>query len=1203
MRSSGIGLAFHRSRRNELPQIHRDTERGRDRRDWGAAAPLFLSVSKSLPLSVSLWICGIEIGVEVRSLKRARERARDCRHKIGVRKEGLLERVINYLEDEHQIELIPANSHFLQNGHALLKPAEGCLYYDRKYDDDPAGRLKVILHELGHLELHGRLKKLCSEPDPVYGSIYAASGSGGLTRYNPRAREEAEANAFATEFQCPRDETFLLWQSGHDSSSIADFFGVSIHTVHAQLAESLFSIAGGEVGESGRKRFTGFELNDSQLAAATFTGAPALVCAGPGTGKTATLVRRVEYLLDDRGAEPESLLVLTFSNEAAQELEERIADRFGEQIAARIRISTFHGFGIAFLHHHGQLAGLDALILDEAGQGGLVNSILGKTDCEKLLKLKRPSETVIRIVEHINYLKNRLLTPGALAAALDRWELAEDDPGKQAARQFLQIFRLYEEEKAASQRVDFADLIAIPIRVLEREKELADRYRKKYRFVLVDEYQDVSRSVATLLRHLCGPQNPPWVVGDARQAIYRFLGAAAENVEDFESDFPGGVAFELNVNYRSCREIVIVACQLASLMGGRTIVREGADYNERWLAARTNPSSFGERPVRISVAKSDLAEQEGVAAQIEEWIKHGVAAGEIAALARRNIDVRNIALALGRVGIRAVAARLATPEGAAGDLACVATFADRPKTSLPRIAIALGRGRFEKSVINSAVRWISDTADDEGNFAVRGNGAGDELAAEIRRAWRGLLLYKHSGDAFTKMCAFLFDASDYLRRILALPAGAERSLLLGEITTALSQAARWRITHRDISRRQSRLSFGEHFRDSLNVGAPSLIPPPATTDAVRVMTCHAAKGLEFPYVAVVGQTLPAAPRVYKWLPPSLQPSAEEDVRQSDSLFFVGATRAQRALLVSYANTAGGSARSRDREGTPLLSRWRGAYSVNTVRLPETAMEREQAEITDIWGGSPKSLLAASSLDKGRCAVQTYLNEFLGARFPLDEKPLYPAFFQAARRAMERVVYESGEKGNAVSRSEAAEIFREEWKANGADGHRHHRIYFALGQKYVEQFAMAAQSLPPADKYLETTLGDDTAGLRLRLDLVAFHRAADGSVIAVQFRPESYADKAKDGNLQWSKLDNAYRIPFALLRQREPQLRPYIFSGEDGVLYPFLWSAKKGSVEEEARRAEERYRLFSRRIFNQQINRWKCDSCEVHVICPHWLEAA
>src|SRR5262249_53325726 len=160
--------------------------------------------------------------------------------------------------------------------------------------------------------------------------------------------------------------------------------------------------------------------------------------------------------------------------------------------------------------------------------------------------------------------------------------------------------------------------------------------------------------------------------------------------------------------------------QLASLMERRD--EERVEYEERWIAARGNPTSFGNHPVRISVANSDRAEQEGIAALIKDWLKQGITPGEIAALARRNLDVRNVVLALGRLGIRAVTAGLATPEGAAGDLASVVTFADRPKTSLPRMAIALGRGRFEKSVINSVVRWISDTVDDEWNFVVQGNG-------------------------------------------------------------------------------------------------------------------------------------------------------------------------------------------------------------------------------------------------------------------------------------------------------------------------------------------------------------------------------------------------------------------------------------------------------------------------------------------------
>lgn len=1134
----------------------------------------------------------------MRSLKRARVLARACRRKIGSSKNELLERVIKYLEDEHGIELISTNSKFLQDGHALLKPADGCLYYDRKYDGDLTAKLKVILHELGHLEQHERLKRLCSDPDPVYGSMYATAGTGALARYNPRAQEEAEANAFATEFLCPQDEAFQLWQiqPGISASEIADHFGVSLHIVHVQLAEALFWFAGDGANEIKEKRFSGFDYDNSQFTAATFTGAPTLICAGPGTGKTATLVKRVEFLLGECKAEPESLLVLTFSNEAVQELEERIADRFGEQIATRIRISTFHGFGVTFLHHHGQFAGVDANapILDEFGQGELISDILGKADCDKILKLRKPTDTIKQIIEHINYLKNHLHTPESLAAAIEQWELTEDDRRNQAARQFLQVFRLYEKEKAARQRVDLADLIALPISILENQTKLVSRYRQKYKFIMVDEYQDVSRSVATLLRHLCGPQNPPWVVGDARQAIYRFLGAAVENVEDFEADFPGGKRFELNTNYRSCREVVLTANQLASLMDGRS--------EDRWLTASSNPVPLGASTVSVSLAASDHDEYSGIAGQINDWLEQGVAPGEVAVLARRNVDVRNLVLALGRLGIKAVTAGLATPEGAAGDLASIVTFADRPQTSLPRVTIALGRGRYEPSTINSVIRWIHDTAGDEWQFTVQGDSESDQLAAEVLRVWQELLPYKSNGDAFTQMCAFLFDASDYLRRILALPAGADRSLSLGEITTSLSKAAIWRISHRDMPRPQSRRSFGEYFRDSLNVATPSLIPPPATTDAVRVMTCHAAKGLEFPFVAVVGQTLSKAKRKHQWLPPSLQPSEEEDIRQSDSLFFVGATRAQRGLIVSFANTASGTARARDRIITPLLDRWHTNYPVKKVNLPQTVIEREQTEVSDIWGGTPRVAMAVSSLDRGRCAIKTYLTDFLGARFPLNERPLYPAFFQTVRRAMERMIREFSGRGAGISQSQALGIFATEWAVNQIEGHQHYQIYFTAGQKYVEQFAQAIRSLPPAVEYLEAELADDQSDLKLRLDLVALYRTATGAVIAVLFRPESYLEDARGGNLLWSKVDNPYRIAFVLMRQREPCLQPYVFSGEDGVLYPFLWSRNKGSDEEEARRSDERYNLFSKRLFRQQINHWNCERCEVRLLCPHWLEA-
>ena len=208
-----------------------------------------------------------------------------------------------------------------------------------------------------------------------------------------------------------------------------------------------------------------------------------LVNAGPGTGKTATLVRRITYLIGDCQAEPEQVLVLTFSNDAADELRQRIASRLGDDIAARLEVSTFHGFGVKFLHHHGQFLGLDAnaLILDETGQEDLVLALLGTTPCGDIVALHRPEETVKQIVRHIGYLKDRLYTPDDFIEALDAWGASEDNPpGYAAAVSFAAMFRAYEAAKQEQQRVDFADLIALPQRLLAAHDTLREAYRAKY---------------------------------------------------------------------------------------------------------------------------------------------------------------------------------------------------------------------------------------------------------------------------------------------------------------------------------------------------------------------------------------------------------------------------------------------------------------------------------------------------------------------------------------------------------------------------------------------------------------------------------------------------------------------------------------------------------------------------------------------------
>jgi DNA helicase II / ATP-dependent DNA helicase PcrA len=1143
----------------------------------------------------------------MRLLTHARECARACRQKFRLVETNLFEYVQQYLLDQHDIELVSAEPAFLQGGKAEVRPAEGCLYYNKELDLDPAQRLFVVLHELGHLELHERLKRSCAELDPINSAIYSMTETAAIARYNRRSQEEAQANAFATEFLCPSDKVFNRWQASttYDSAKLAKEFGVPVHVVHSQLAEALQRLIYGEANEQPKVIRRDFERDDSQLEAATFTGKPALINAGPGTGKTATLIRRIEHLLQELNAKPESLLVLTFSNEAADEVSERIAAKFGEGVAANITVSTFHGFGVSLLWQHGQFVDVDAnaYILDEAAQQELVTGILGQVECGKLLNIKRPAETVRELVRHINHVKNyHLLTPDALDTIIADWLPTENEQAKaQAIREFPALLRAYEEEKSKRKRLDFADLIALPIQILKDEEAVQLALRQRYQWIMVDEYQDVSRSVATLLRLLCGEENPPWVVGDKRQSIFRFLGAAPENLDEFENDFPGAERFELNINRRSCPEVVRAANQLAALM--ETPNTGLLETDSRWLAATTNPTALTNAPVAVAIADSDRAEYEGIAQQIKNWLAEDIPAREIVVLARRNIDVRKIVLALGQADVKAVTSGLVTAEGAAGDLANIATYADRPATAIPRLAYTLGRGRYSKEVISSVVIRALETLSADSELMTDGYGEGQDLAGEIARADQALRDY--GGDAFTKMCVLLFDASDYLRRILTLTDEVERSLLLEEIIATLSRAASWRMLNPKQQPHAARRAFAEFFRSTLSSTATTLMSARLKGDAVRVMTCHAAKGLEFPCVIVAGQTLSNAKPGFQWLPASLQPPADDSVRQSDSLFFFGVTRAQRALLVSYAKSASGTARARSRRVTPLLTDWHQAQQdqITQVNFPLMPTEREAIRFGKVWGGRARKALPARALDKEECAIRTYMSDFLNLRYPIHQPPLYPAFIQLVRQTLEKLIRLAHETGEAVNIGEAKRMFLEQWDSLRSDDHPHQPIYRRLGLSYVERFATVYVPLQQAAEFFDLEVNLQAGALRLRLDLIAHYRAIDDSIVAISFRPDSFADVVKDGALQWGKLKEAHRVSFVLLRERAPQLKAYVYSGEDGDLYPFVWPQQQRFFDGQRKNNLDKLELLAQPVFHEEVDDWKCDNfCEHRLTCPHWLDA-
>ncbi len=805
-------------------------------------------------------------------------------------------------------DLIPllADDVILGGAEAVLDRGVEAIFFRGDVEAETA--TAFVAHEIGHLDLHEAFA-VCDAEDVEISSPEdpAAVGAHRVEAYGVRERDELQANVYARELLLPRTAARRLFlDEGLKASEIASRQGLKLDVVRQQLCDALLIPESPESDEGPRAPAV-LKLDPTQRAAAEHHGSPLLLEAGPGTGKTRTLVARIVHLLEE-GADPASILALTFSNKAAREITERVAESLPRE-APLIWAGTFHAFGLELLRKHHDLVGLEpeVRIFDRSDSIELLEDRLPTLGLKHHQNLYEPALELKEILAAVSRAKDELVDAApyqALAEAMLVKAASEDE--RKAAERALEVARVYEvyqrtlREKRA---VDFGDLIMVPMELLEARSEVREVVRERFRHVLVDEYQDVNRASARFLKAIAGDGRRLWVVGDSRQSIYRFRGASSANMALFEQDFPGSVKRALGTSYRSTPEIV------EAMSGFSTTIRASKSSLE--LRLETSRDSAGEG---LALAVVDDAESEiaAVAGRLGELYERGVALSRQAVLCRSNaglsaysegLEARGLpVLHLGslfeREEVRDMLALLSLVAEAAGaGLMRVAAFAD--------YAVEIADVRtFLKAIREKEIKAFEglQRLDEVEGLSAKGR----EGLARLARHLSGI---EKTAAPWNFLATYVFDRSDYLLPMLRSGATQERmrAVALYQFLNFLrgpTPGGKGLPARRLLARVRRLVLLGEE-RDLRQIPAAAL-----HLDAVRLMTIHGSKGLEFEAVhlpSLMSTGLPAVYRAPRCPPPEglvTRASQNGDVaraeremheEEEECLFFVALSRARTYL--------------------------------------------------------------------------------------------------------------------------------------------------------------------------------------------------------------------------------------------------------------------------------------------------------------------
>ena len=621
------------------------------------------------------------------------------------------------------------------------------------------------------------------------------------------------------------------------------------------------------------------ELNESQLSAVLYNDGPSLVIAGAGSGKTRVLTYKIAYLMD-QGLEPWRILALTFTNKAAREMRDRIGQRVGEHRARYLWMGTFHSMFLRILRAEAELIGFapNFTIYDQADSKSLIKTIIK----EMQLDDKVYKSNVIQC--RISNAKNHLMTAQMYAA--DAMAVSDDRQAK--VPQTREIYLRYQERCRQAGAMDFDDILLYTYLLFEQHPEVRERYASQFAYVLVDEYQDTNYAQHSIVWQLTKDTQRVCVVGDDAQSIYSFRGANIDNILGFTRQYTGARIFKLEENYRSTQMIVGAA---------NSLIEKNREQIRKEVYSRQEEGD----PLQLIEAYSDVEEGELVVRRIASLKRREeIEYDSFAILYRTNAQSRIFEEALRKSGI---------PYRIYGGLSFYQRKEVKDVISYFRLAVNPHDEEAFKRVINYPARGIGDTT------------VGKIMAAASDH---GVSLWTVVGDPTTynlvvnkgtmaKLASFYNLVSRFIEQVSQGDAYELGRMVVQEsgIMADLMQDR----TVEGISRQENVQELMDGMYDFVRsrqeegdeaIALPDFLSDVALltdqdndedddTSKVTLMTVHAAKGLEFDTVFVVGMEEQLFPSLMAYDSPR---QMEEERR----LLYVAITRAEKRCFLSYAKS-------------------------------------------------------------------------------------------------------------------------------------------------------------------------------------------------------------------------------------------------------------------------------------------------------------